>query len=247
MAEAYNFFPTANELITSALEVLRVTDPEANGTIATSNQYTRAIQALNFMLTSWQVHGLQLWARKSASFSLTQGQTSYSVGSGGDVNINRPLKIYSAWRRETSTNKDTPIQILSQKEYDLLNNKSDEGVPIAIYYDPRYESGGVQEGATAKGLLYVYQPANSNSASTLTIHFRYQRPFNDFNALTDELDFPQEWNEAIKWGLAQRLAFVYGAPMLEYDRIKDMAKTTLNEVLGFDTEDQSISIHPRYS
>lgn len=247
MAEAYNFFPQVSETIISALELVRVYDNESNQ-MPTTAQYNRAMSALNHMLTAWQVDGLQLWARKETSFVLTQGTVNYEVGSGATVsglNINRPLRIYKAWRRNTVDNTDVDIQVISEKDYDEYNNKLQEGTPIALYYSPRYESNSVQEGATAKGLIKLYQPADANNAANTVIYIKYQRPFNDFTATTDTLDFPQEWNEAIKYGLAVRLAPVYGVPMMEYDRLKAMAKDLKDEVVGFDTEHQSLRIQPR--
>lgn len=246
MAEAYNFFPTASEIILSAFELIRIADPET-AQVPTTTQYTRAVQALNFMLSAWQADGLQLWARKTTSFALTEGTINYEIGSGATINVNRPLKIYNAWRHESVNNTDTPIQIVSEKEYNEYNNKQQTGTPIALYYNPRYESNSVQEGATAKGLISIYQPADAYSASTFSIYINYQRPFNDFTATTDTLDFPQEWNEAIKYGLAVRLAPVYGVPMFEYDRLKALAKEIKDEVLGFDTENQSMRLQPKYS
>lgn len=243
MTESYSHFPTANEIIISAFEVLRVYDSGASN-VPTSTQYTRAIQTLNFMLTAWQSHGLQLWSRKTTSFPLVEGTTSYTIGSGGTIDVNKPMRIYTAWRRDTTADTDTPIRILSEKEYDLLNNKSEEGTPNAIYYANRYESNSVQEGATAKGLIYVYQPADATNAANTEIHIRYQRPFNDFDSTSDTLDFPQEWNEAIKFGLAVRLAFVFGTPMLEFDRLKTMAKEILDLAMGNDVEDASLTIYP---
>lgn len=245
MAETYSFFPTANEIILSAFELIRVSDSESLQ-VPTTAQYNRAIQALNFMLTGWQADGLQLWARKTTSFSLTDGTINYEIGSGATINVNRPLKIYNAWRHESTNNTDTPIQIVSEKEYNEYNNKQQEGTPIALYYNPRYESNSVQEGATAKGLISIYQPVDATGASLYSIYINYQRPFNDFTATTDTLDFPQEWNEAIKYGLAVRLAPIYGVPMMEYDRLKAMAKEIKDEVLGFDTEWQSLRIQPKY-
>lgn len=245
MSESYSFFPDADEIITSAFELIRVYDAGSSN-VPLSTQRTRAIKALNFMLTGWQADGLHLWARKTGSFSLTQGATSYTVGSGGTVNINRPQRIYTAWRRDSSSgdNIDTPIEVISEDRYYKLPNKEQEGTPISIYYDPRYESNSVQEGSTAKGLIYVYQPADATAASNVSIYFRYQRPFTDFDSTSDTLDFPQEWGEAIKYGLAVRLAPVYGVPMLEYDRLKVVADKLKETAMGADMEDQSFFIQP---
>jgi len=248
MALGYTFFPTVGEIIKSALEVLRVTDIE-NPAGPTTNQYARAVQALNYMLTAWQAHGMQLWCRKTTTFSLTQGTVSYSIGQGGyDINTQIPLKVYQAWRTDTSgsTPIDTPLSIISEKEYLLLTNKQQEGTPISIFYEPKHEHGVSGPGTFAYGLIYVYQPADLYNVTNCTIGICYQRPFVDFDATTDSLEFPQEWFDAVKYNLAVRLAHTYGTPQLEYDRIKRLADDLLNEALSFDTENTSLLLQPRY-
>lgn len=242
---AYDFFPTTGEVIKSALELLRVTDIESPSVFPTNNQYTRAVQSLNYMLTAWQADGLQLWARKEASFSLIQGATSYNVGPAGSVNILQPLKLYNARRKDALSDIEIPLQIYSEKEYLSYPNKEMEGTPLGIYFKPKYEIG-VTAGNTATGVIYVYQPADSYHATNTTILFNYQRPFVDFNATTDSLDFPQYWFEAIKYGLAVRLAPVYGTPMLEFDRIKAEAREIKAIAMAYDSEDTSIFLYPKY-
>lgn len=245
MAEGYNFTPTVDDIVISAFELIRVADGDSDQ-VPTTAMKTKAMRTLNFMLTAWQADGLQLWARKTTSFPLTAGTINYEIGSGATIDVQRPLKIYNAWRRESTNNTDTPIQIVSEKEYNEYNNKLEEGTPVALYYSPRYESNSVQEGPTAKGLITIYQPVDATGASIYSIYINYQRPFKDFNATSDNLDFPIEWHEAIKYGLAVRLGPTYGMPMLEYDRLKAHAKEIKDIAMGFDTEWESLKLQPKY-
>lgn len=244
MTMAYSFFPVVGEIIRSAMEILRVTDIE-NPNAPTTAQYNRAVQTLNYMLTHFQTHGMQLFARKEASFSLTQGSSVYTIGPGGNVNILQPLRIYDARRKDTVSGQEVPLAIYSEKEYLEIPNKLEEGTPIGMYFKPRHEIG-VTSHSTAVGQLYLWQPADAYNASNTTIYFNYQRPFVNFDTTTDYIDMPQEWLEVVKWNLALRLAPVYGTPMMEYDRIKSMAKDLLDEVLGWDSEAQPLRIQPRY-
>lgn len=246
MTTGYNFFPTAGEIILSALELLRVNDME-NALTPTSAQYTRAIQALNFMLTGWQNQGLQLWSKKSTTLTLVQSKSSYTFGSfaGADINLPKALRLYNVMLRETTSSTsitDTPIEILPEKDYQRLSNKFVDGRPTSCWYDPRYELGA-NFGASTLGIIYIYQPAAAQFAGQQLV-ISYQRPWNDFNAITDLIDFPQEWLEAVKYNLAVRLAPVYGQPMLEYDRMKKLADDILLEAQGGDKEDTSIYIQP---
>jgi len=247
VATGYTFFPTVGEIIKSALEVLRVTDIENTSGVTTA-QYTRAIQALNYMLTGWQAHGYQLWCRKTATFSLTEGQYQYSIGEGGYyINTQIPLKIYQAWRTDTSGADpiDTPIQIISEKEYLELTNKETEGTPISLFFEPKHEYGVSGPGRYSFGYIYIYQNPDAYAALNTTIGIRYQRPIGDFDSTADSLEFPQEWFDAIKYNLAVRLAHGYGIPQMEYDRIKSLADDLKEEALSFDTEHTSLLIQPR--
>jgi len=251
MAMGYSFFPTARELIKSALEILRVSDIE-NTNSPTTNQYARAVQTLNFMLTHFQTHGMQLFTRKEASFSLTQGSSVYTIGPGGNVNILQPLRLYDARRKDATSEQEVPLKIYSEKEYLEIPNKLEEGTPIGLYFKPRHEIG-VTGHSTSVGQLYLWQPADAYNASNTTIYFNYQRPFVNISTAEvyngtdyDYIDLPQEWMDTVKWNLALRLAPVYGTPMMEYDRIKSMAKDLLDEVLGWDTEQQPLYIQPRF-
>lgn len=236
-----SFYPTADDIIRSALELLRVIDIE-NPNHPTTNQKNRAMQALEYMLSGWQADGLQLWTIKTTFFSLIQGTEEYAVGYPSTPN-EAPLKIVSAWRRDITSNIDVPLKIVGGKDYDTYTNKLTQGTPIALYFDAKYDSlynGGPSHFITFK----VYPTPDSNAAANYKIWYRYQRPFRDFNALTDAMDFPKYWMDAIKYGLAVRLAPIYGTPMLEYDRIKKVADDTKEVAMGFDQESTSLFIQP---
>jgi hypothetical protein len=53
------------------------------------------------------------------------------------------------------------------------------------------------------------------------------------------LDFPIEWQEAVVFGLADRLAFVYGLPIDEKRDLRSKAKEMKMDVLSGGTEEGS--------
>jgi hypothetical protein len=242
MANTYNFFPTAQSIIKSSLELLRVTDIE-NPNVPTTAQYTAAVQSLNFMLTGWQADGLQLWARKSTSFALTLGTTSYTCGLGGVIAVPRPLYVYQAWRHDALTGVDVPMEVVGERTYYQTPNKTQQGMPIMLYYDAT-NIVGTNLGTTETGTVYIWQPADAYAVTNISVFFRYQRPFLDFDGVNDQIDMPQYWLDAVKYGLATRLAPVYGTPMLEYDRINKMAKDLKEVAMGYDDEHTSLFVQP---
>jgi len=217
-------------IITGAYEICRVIDPNEP---LSNQQLNSARQALNRMLKRFITHGLQLFSLKRGSITLVQGTMSYTCGPSGTGLSERPLAITDAWYRESTTD-DNPLEIISREEYWNLGDKTSEGIPNEIYYDPQ----------DTLGVLYVFNTADANAAGK-TIELVYQRPFEDMLVITDDFDFPVEWEEAIEWGLAVRLAPRNGVSNTRSAQINAHAKLALDEVLGWDAENTSVFLQPR--
>lgn len=228
-----NFSTTRDDIIKGAL---RLCGAVALGETPTTDQVTEASEALNMLVKAWAADGMALWARSEYTLPLTLATQSYSIGLGETVDIAKPLKITQAILHDTQTNVDIPMRIITRDEYLRLGNKSTVGQPIQIYYDPQRDNG----------VLYVFPPANSSSVSYKQIKFTYQRPFEDFDTSTDEPDFPQEWFEALKYGLATRLAGEYGIGMDERKQLLFEANAIKQEALSFGTEEGSFWLTPDY-
>lgn len=245
MASSYSFFPDRDTIIKAALRRIRAYDPEDATTIS-STQYSNAAETLNFLVSHWQAHGLPIWTRKVASKTLTSSDGQYSVGSGGDININQPQAIVQAWLRDATNATypvDIPLHIIGQQEYYQLASKSSEGRPIVLYYDRAYD-GATNAGATSLGQVYLWPEPDSTTATNCTLYFIYQRPSLDFNASSDALDMPQEWYEAIRTNLAYKIAPEYGLQAQDYRELKHEALETLELALSWDIEQVSIFFQP---
>ena len=228
-----NFSITRDDIIKGAL---RLCGAVALGETPTTDQVTEASESLNMLVKAWQADGMALWARGEYTLPLTLSSQSYAIGTGQTVDIPKPLKITQAILHDTQTNVDIPMRIITRDEYLRLGNKTTTGQPIQIYYDPQRDHG----------VLYVYPPANSSAVSYKQIKFTYQKPFEDFDASTDNPDFPQEWYEALKYGLASRLAGEYGISMDDRKQLMQEAILIKNEALGFGTEEGSFFITADY-
>jgi len=213
------------DIITGAYELCRVIDPSE----PLSDQQIRSAQrALNQLLKRFITYGLELFTMKRGTITLTQGTMSYTCGPGGTGLTERPLMITDAWYRETASD-DNPLEIISREEYWALGDKTSEGIPNEIYYDPQ----------DTLGVLYVFNTADANTAGK-TIELVYQRPFEDMVSTTDDFDFPVEWEYAIEWNLASSLAHRNGVATNRLSQIRAEAKTALDEVLGWDAENTSV-------
>jgi hypothetical protein len=146
--------------------------------------------------------------------------------------INRPQRIVSAYRRSIA-GQDTPIELIGRDEYAELSNKTTQGKCVEAFYDPQL----------TLGVLYTWPTAD---IATDVIRFWYERVLEDFDATSNNPDFPIEWGEALTYGLADRLAPGYGLPLAERQWIKTEAKIRLGQAVGFDRETASVSFAPDY-
>lgn len=222
----YDFTLNRDEVIKGALRLCGVI---SQGQTPDTSQTNDAAEALNVLVKAWEAEGLPLWCLKTASFTPVASTGSYTVGVGQTVNTQKPLKLLQAWYRNTATNVDVPITLLTQQQYDALPNKSQEGTTSQLYYQPLVDTG----------VIYTYLVPDSTFASQKTIFFRFQRPFADFDASSDVPDFPQEWIRALKYGLADEISLEYGVPKATRDELRLRAEMFKDEALGFTEEEGS--------
>lgn len=222
-----DFSMARDDIIKSALRKLGVV---AQGETPTADQISEASTALNTLVKAWQADGMPLWALKTYSVTLTE-TTSFEIGVSKTVNTAKPLRIIRAWYRNTTSNVDIPLRIVTKDEYDRLGNKTSTGsTPSQIYYQPMLDSG----------FLYVYPKPDATATSSGTIYIIYQRPFEDFDISTDTPDFPQEWYDALIYGLACRLAPEYGLPTADRKLLWQEMTIIKNDALSMGTEEGSL-------
>jgi hypothetical protein len=113
--------------------------------------------------------------------------------------VQRPLEVIRAKRRNlaTSTYIDTPIEVVSIDEYDGITNKTSEGPVNMMAVDKQLDD------------IKVHLWPEPNDMKEL-IHMWVKYPIQDFDAATDDWDFPRGWGNALKLNLAVQLAPEYG-------------------------------------
>lgn len=222
-----NYEADRNAVIKGAL---RIVGAIAQGQTPSTDQYTEAAEALNMLVKALQTYGMPLWAIKINNFALTNATATYRIGLSQTINTPKPLKILQAFLRNTTSNVDTPLQIITKHEYWELGNKTTTGLPIQLMYDPQ----------NLYGDLYLYPTPDSTAETSYEVYIIYHRPFEDFDSATDTPDFPQEWHLALKFGLAEQLAPEYGVSLEQYGEIAKKAKEYRIEALSFGTEEGSL-------
>lgn len=146
--------------------------------------------------------------------------------------IDRPLRVLQAVVRDSSSN-DRPVEIIGQDLYYDLTTKTSDGRITQVHYDPQLTNG----------VLYVWP---QSSEMTDTLELIVQRPWEDMDNATDDFDCPQEWYEAILYGLAYRICPDYGVPIQTKNSIGVDAAMFFDKAMGFDVENASLFLRPNY-
>jgi hypothetical protein len=218
---------TRDQIINGALRILGVL---STGQTAESNQITEAAEALNIFIKALEAEGMPLWGMVDYAVPLTAATSTYQIGLGKTINTPKPLKVVQAWNHDSVSNVDIPMRLLTRQEYSMLGNKTSAGNPIQYYYQPKLDYGE----------LHVFPVPSSTEAANNTIYITYQRTFEDFLVAGDTPDFPQEWLETLKYGLAVRLASEYGIDAESRRLLLQEYMTIKNAALSFGTEEGSL-------
>lgn len=195
------------------------------GESATMDTITRALRRFNWLLALWATKRWFAW-RLIDIASLAQGPTStgqlyYTVGSGGDFNVNsdfngdfnsdfgsgqpwsfRPVQIEKAYSRMLASSPAQPVDyplipILSREDYSEIRLKFQQNFPTHYFYDP----------ASPLGLVYFWPMPLPGQ---FEMHIVVRQPLPTIAALDDNIHLPPEYMMAIELTLARWLRFAVG-------------------------------------
>ena len=228
------FSITAGQLVASAL---RLQGYIQQGDTPSATLYTNMVEALNILVKAWSSRGLKVWTVVEETIPLTLDQRSMTIGDGGDVDTDRPLRIEECFIRynvSSDTPTDVTLQPLSRNEYQMLGNKFTTGTPNSYFYDP----------LIPLGKLYWYVVPDQEAEDDMEIHIFMRKQLDDIADEDAELEFPSEWYQALRWNLADETSLDNQIPESVADRIAERAKRLKEEMEGWDREYTSVFIQP---
>jgi hypothetical protein len=178
-----------------------------------------ALQTANAMIGQWAAKRWLVYHLVNIAHTST-GAVSYTVGPAGDFNCAiRPTSLEAAFVSQnlgTPQQIDTPLAILTAREdYNRIAMKSLISFPYWVYYD----------NAFPLGTLYPW-PAPNATLYGLTITVKMV--LSAFANLSDDINLPAEYQEALIYNLAIRMRALY--QMAADPEIVALAKSALNTI-----------------
>lgn len=165
---------TALDLISASLTELNVL---AAGEVATSADALLGLAALNRLIDQWQAENLMLFAETRTTWTIVSGTQDYTVGTGGTVNVARPVFIDHVNFQDTSTDPDTehPTSSLTDDAWAAIPQKAlTSPMPSCSYFNDAFPLATlsfwpVPTSTTLQGVLYAKTALSELSALTTSI------------------------------------------------------------------------------
>jgi hypothetical protein len=209
---------TAADLIQAALEEMKVYAP--GETVSTADM-ARALDVLNRMVDTWSNMPLACFEIVERSKLLTIGDSDYTIGSGGDINVTRPLRLLkgpgAAYILDTNSNR-YDVEVVERDVWNSIANLTvTSQVPNTLFYDPQYPLG----------IIYLWPVP----LVAYTLYFDAMLPFSTFATSATAVSLPPGYEDAIVHNLAVRLWPFFKAEGVLVDQlVLEMAKEGLGIV-----------------
>ncbi len=184
------------DLIARTLRILGVI---ASGETPSASEQADMLTALNSMLFSWSTEGLTLFRTTTNAFPLIPSQQVYTIGTGGDFDVPRPVRIKTAYLRYLSGSQpaDLPLRILTREEWDALTVKTlDSSMPTDVFIDDDMPLTQIK-----------LWPAPTEAHELVLV---YQEPLGGFADINEDVIMPPGYDRAIVYNLAVEAAPEFG-------------------------------------
>lgn len=186
---------TALDLITRSMKLAKLL---AAGETPTAEEATDALATLNDVLENWDTEPLSLWANANDTVATVAGQATYTIGSGGNFNIDRPREISGAY--VTLNGVDYVLDVVGQLEYNDISLKTQQQpIPEKLLYVNEFPLG-----------LITLWPVPSQVVSLV---LTTDRLLTQLANTATTINYPPGAAKALRYALAVELATEFGAPV----------------------------------
>lgn len=218
--------PTANQMLSRAARAL--------GTLGRTETLggqdaNDGLDTFNALLDSWSNERLMSYVTLQRSHTLVANTGSYTIGSGGVINVTRPLDITQAFIRD-SQSQDFGLSIYNRERWNKIGDKTiTSQIPQVLFYDSAFTLGTIYLFPIPTVAYTLFYDATTNQVT--------------FSTLTQSLSMPVGYERAFVQNLALEL-MASGYPCLlnpvqlaalqkaASDGMANIKRTNIKEVLA---------------
>lgn len=188
---------TWRDLLRSSFRLIGVL---REGQGANGDDITDSLVVLNSMLASWSIDRLNVFNIRRDEYQLTASQQVYTIGTGGDFDTARPVRIDRAAviynGGAGGLNPEVPLKLLNDRDWENVTIKNlTSSIPTGLYSDNAYPLCNLNLWPVPTMdlplILYTWAALAGGITS---------------GDLDSDVVFPPGYEDAIRYNLAVRLA-----------------------------------------
>ena len=165
------------------------------------------------------------------TFNLDPGQKCYLYPPEATINdAERVLNTRRVQYVKEDFSIETPINFTSHQEFFNLPNRRNAGVLNQATFDRQKDNG----------VFHIWQPPTD--PNTYQLAFTYERTFQKFINPSDTADFPNYWEDAFCWNLADKIAIPFNVPESNASMIRQKAAETMATAQSYDDANYDLKV-----
>lgn len=225
---------TVRELIKASLRKINAIQP---GEDPTDDDLNISLESLEAMVDSWSNNKLLIYTMNPYYFLAEPNKQTYTLGPGGDWDVERPMQIEQAYINYNAQYTLGPPPVIT-------NTENTASLPIGIANDAQWASIPVKQlSAVFPTILYDDGNYPLRNISLYPIQNQYQvivlwlwQPLLNYDNLDDPVEFPPGYERALIFNLAVELAPEFGK--IVPDSVEQTATTSKMALAAVNSDPQ---------
>lgn len=201
------------------------------GSTPPSEAVDDALMRLNDIINTWQTQGLKLWLNELTTLTLVEDQATYTIGPDATPATLKPARVLAGWYVSAEDARRPLGEPRSWTDYYNLGNIVTSGAVTSYFVDKQLSNI----------VIKLWNPPDA-TAATGTVELLIQGPATAWTEIDEDVAFPVEWFQALRWALADELCS--GQPQLIMERCERKAHMYRELLEDWDVEDASTRISP---
>lgn len=204
---------TALQIIEDALGLTNAVGTDQQ---LTTDEISDCLRKFNDLLEIFSTRTLGVYGQANQTFNTVVGQSVYTVGTGGNWNITRPVRIVDPGYSVTNT-VSYPLESMTQEEYDAIAFKAQtQDFPTRYLYVNDYPLG----------LLTLFPVPSAVVPITLPI----DRLLTSISSAAATITYPPGYSMVFQYKLAIMLAPMFGKKIRDYPDIVQIANDSFADI-----------------
>lgn len=225
--------PSPITALTLIEDALGLTNAVGVDQTLTSDETSDCLRKLNDLVEIFSTENLAVYGQANQTFNTVVGQAVYTIGTGGNWNTTRPVRIndpcYSTYQGSTF-----PLVSITQGEYNLILLKTQtQEFPDFYLYVNEYPLG----------LVTLWPVPSAVVPVTLSI----DRVLSQVATSATSLSFPPGYAMAFTYKLAVMLAPMFGKKITDYPDVQKIANDSFASIKRANKKQRVMTVDPMYS